>query len=57
MWIRFSVHTMARLASELDGKFTNDPIYFQEIRAQILEHVAEAADDPRYPKKSCPLYP
>jgi acetolactate synthase I/II/III large subunit len=41
--------SMARLASELDGKLTHDPIYFQEIRAQILEHVAEGADDPRYP--------
>src|SRR6478752_3391921 len=41
--------SMARLARELDGKLTHDPIYFQKIRAQILEHVAEGADDPRYP--------
>src|SRR5499427_941393 len=41
--------SMARLASELDGKLTHDPVYFQKIRAQILEHVAEGADDPRYP--------
>ena len=41
--------SMARLASELDGKRAQDPIYFQKIRAQILKHVAEGADDPRYP--------
>jgi thiamine pyrophosphate-dependent acetolactate synthase large subunit-like protein len=41
--------SMARLASELDGKRAQDPIYFQTIRAQILKHVAEGADDPRYP--------
>ena len=41
--------SMTRLASELDGKLAHDPVYFQKIRAQILEHVAEGADDPRYP--------
>ena len=41
--------SMARLARELDGKLTHDPIYFQKIRAQILEHVAEGADDPALP--------
>jgi len=41
--------SMTRLASALDGKLAHDPIYFQKIRAQILEHVAEGAEDPRYP--------
>ena len=41
--------SMTRLANELDGKLAHDPIYFQKIRAQILEHIAEGAHDPRYP--------
>jgi acetolactate synthase-1/2/3 large subunit len=41
--------SMTRLADALEGNHAHDPSYFKKVQELVLKHIAERADDPRYP--------
>jgi len=42
-------NSMSRLADSLEGRLRHDSSYFKKVQQLVLAHVAERADDPRYP--------